>query len=88
MDMKKQEDKAKTKFWCCLKQFFRTCDFSLQVVLAVGLGCAAFLLDYYDIPSRIIANTPGGVLWPIICALAILLIVWLLDLHVCDLFAM
>ena len=44
MDMKKQEDKAKTKFWRCLEQFFRVYDFSLQVVLAVGLGCAALLL--------------------------------------------
>lgn len=85
--MEKQEDKRNAKFWGCLKQLFKAYDFSLQVVLAVGLGCATFLLDYYDIPSQIIVNTPGGVLWPIICALAILLAVWLLDLHFFDLFA-
>ena len=86
IDMEKQEDKTKATFWDCLKQFFKAYDFSLQVILAVGLGCAIFLLDYYDIPSQIIANTPGGVLWPIACALAVLLVVWLLDLHVFDLF--
>ncbi len=85
--MKKQGDKAKTTCWCCLKQFFRAYDFSLQIVLAVGLGCAVFLLDYFDIPSQTIINIPGGVLWPIVCALAILLIVWLLDIHIFDLFA-
>ena len=69
------------------KAFFRAYDFSLQIILAVGLGCAVFLLDYFDIPSQIIINIPGGVLWPIVCALAILLIVWLLDIHIFDLFA-
>ena len=75
--MEKQEDMTKAKFWCCLKQFFKAYDFSLQVILAVEFGCTAFLLDYYDIPSQIIVNTPDGVLWPIVCAPAILLIVWL-----------
>ena len=86
--MEKQEDRGKTTFWCCLKQLFIAHDFALQVVFAVGIGCAVFLLDYFDIPSKIIISTPSGVLWPIVCAVAILLVVWLLDLHVFDLFAM
>ena len=84
--MEKREDKTGATFWNCMKQFFGAYDFSLQIILAVGLGCAAFLLDYYDIPSRIIINTPGGVLWPIVCALTVFLIVWLLETHVVDLF--
>lgn len=85
--MGKQKSKTVATFRACLIQFFKAYDFSLQIVLGVSLGCAAFLLDYFDIPSQIIINTPGGVLWPIVCALAILLVVWLLDLHVFDLFA-
>ena len=85
--MGKQKSKTVATFRACLIQFFKAYDFSLQIVLGVSLGFAAFLLDYFDIPSQIIINTPGGVLWPIVCALAILLVVWLLDLHVFDLFA-
>ena len=85
--MEKQKSKTTATFQACLIQFFKVYDFSLQIVLAVGLGCAVFLLDYFDIPSQIIINTPSGVLWPIVCALAILLVVWLLDLHIFDLFA-
>lgn len=85
--MKKQEDKIKASFWDCLEQYFKAYNFSLQVILAVGLGCAAFLLDYYDIPSQIIINTPSGVHWPVICALAVLVVVWLLEFHIFDLFA-
>lgn len=85
--MGQQQNKTTKTFRNCLMQFFKAYDFSLQVILAVGLGCVVFLLDYFDIPSQIIINTPGGVLWPIVCALAILLVVWLLDLHVFDLFA-
>lgn len=84
--MEKQEDKIKATFWDCLGQFFKAYNFSLQVILAVGLGCATFLLDYYDIPSQIILNTPSGVHWPVICALAVLVVVWLLEFHVFDLF--
>ena len=71
----------------CLKQSFAAYDFSLQVILAVVLGCAAFLVDYYNIPSQIIINTPSGVLWPVVCTLVVLLVVWLLGFHVFDLFA-
>lgn len=70
-----------------MKHFFLAFDFSLQVIIAVVLGCTIFLADYYDIPSKIIIATPSGVLWPVVCALAVFLIVWLIDLHVCDLFA-
>lgn len=85
--MRKQDNPSPATFWGCLKQFFKAYDFSMQVILAVSLGCAIFLLDYYDIPSQIIINTPGGVLWPIVCALAMISVVWLIDLHVRDLFA-
>lgn len=85
--MDNQEEKGKAIFWRCLKQFFRAYDFSLQVMLAVGLGCATFLLDYYDVPSQIITNIPSDVLWPVVCALMVLLVVWLLEIHVFNLFA-
>ena len=85
--MEKQEDKTKSMFWGCLKQLFKAYDFALQVILAVGFGCATFLLDYYDIPSQIIITTPSGVLWPIAFALTVLLVVWLIDFHVFDLFS-
>ena len=85
--MKSRDKRLHITIKDCLKQFFTAYDFSLQVILAVALGCAAFLLDYYDIPSQIIINTPSGVLWSIACALAVVLVVWLLAVHVFDLFA-
>ena len=85
--MGSQDKRANITIKDCLKQGFVAYDFSLQVILAVALGCAAFLLDYYNIPSQIIINTPSGVLWPVVCALAVLLVVWLLGFHVFDLFA-
>lgn len=84
--MAKPDNQTTTTFWCCVKQLFRAYDFSLQVIFSVVLGCTIFLLDYYDIPSLVIACTPIGVLLPVIGALAVLFAIWLWDIHVFDLF--
>lgn len=79
--------KEKTTILNCFKRLFAAYNFSLLVISAVGVGFAAFLMDYYDVPSQIITDTPSGVLWATICALAVLFIVFLMEFHLLNLFA-
>ena len=59
--MEKQKSKTTATFQACLIQFFKVYDFSQQIVLAVGLGCAVFLLDYFDIKeSKIYQDLEDG----------------------------
>ena len=85
--MKGQEKGLEINIWCYFKRYFSVYDFSMQIVFAVMLGLMAFVLDFYNIPSHILIKTPIGVLGAILCAFGIFLVVWLLQFHAFDLFA-
>lgn len=84
--MKQQEKRFRKNIWNCLKAYFSVYAFSTQVVLAVLIGLIVFVLDCYNVPSYVFMNIPRGLLGVIICASCILLVVWLIQFHVHDLF--
>ena len=63
----------------CVQPFSQTC----QIMIAVTV--AAFLLDYYDIPSKVVLALPRPVLIVILLGLGIAVLSWIIGLHILDL---
>ncbi|MGM9602899.1 MAG: P-loop NTPase fold protein [Faecousia sp.] len=79
--MKKWRDEA-VRYFCdlfCVQPFSQTCQ--IMVVVTV----AAFLLDYYDIPSKLMMVLPRPVLIVISLGLGIAVLSWIIGIHILDL---
>ena len=79
--MKRWRDEAVRYFGdlFCVQPFSQTC----QIMIAVTV--AAFLLDYYDIPSKVMLALPRPVLIVILLGLGIAVLSWIIGLHILDL---
>lgn len=57
-----------------------------SVILSVVLGTALFILDFYNVPTRVLSQIPSTIL--VVCVLSALIIVfcWLFHIHFFGLF--
>lgn len=62
-----------------------TYDIAKLIQLSIFLAFTLVFLDYYDVPSQIIANIPEKMLWVGLGAIVLMVFVWIVDIHVIDL---
>lgn len=68
-----------------VNDLFRTQSFFRVCQITTALTLAAFLVDYYNVPSKVLALLPEPVLLVAVAGAGLMLLCWIASIHVADL---
>lgn len=68
-----------------MNDFFRTQSFFQICQMTIAMTVAAFLVDYYNVPSKVLTILPEPVLLVAAVGAGLMLLCWIASLHVADL---